>query len=296
MRSQEETLIRSGPDSDSDQAEAKTTPKQAEAKPSDPKTVDPRSQTVQSLVRALNIMSILGEADGPMSLTELARAAELSPSTAHRLLTTLQQERYVRFDSGTRSWYVGVQAFIAGSGFLKTRNIVDLARPRMRQLMDQASETVNLAIIENHEVVYLAQVECHQMMRALAPPGSRLPLHCSAAGKALLARMAPQYVKSLMEQRGMQRFTAATLTTLDALEADLEVIRTRAYAIDNEEHAIGLRCVAATIYDERAQAIGALSVSGPKARVTDERVAALGALVRQAAAMVTNELGGTAPG
>jgi IclR family acetate operon transcriptional repressor len=94
----------------------------------------------------------------------------------------------------------------------------------------------------------------------------------------------------------MQRFTAATLTTLDALEADLEVIRTRAYAIDNEEHAIGLRCVAATIYDERAQAIGALSVSGPKARVTDERVAALGALVRQAAAMVTNELGGTAPG
>ena len=114
----------------------------------------------------------------------------------------------------------------AAAGFLKTRNIVDLARPRMRQLMDQASETVNLAIIENHEVVYLAQVECHQMMRALAPPGSRLPLHCSAAGKALLARMAPQYVKNLMEQRGMQRFTAATLTTLEALEADLELIRT----------------------------------------------------------------------
>jgi IclR family transcriptional regulator, acetate operon repressor len=288
MRSQEETLIRSGPD-DSD------TTAPAEAKPN-PKNVDPRSQTVQSLVRALHIMTILGEADGPMSLTELARAAELSPSTAHRLLTTLQQERYVRFDSGTRSWYVGVQAFISGSGFLKTRNIVDLARPRMRQLMDQASETVNLAIIENHEVVYLAQVECHQMMRALAPPGSRLPLHCSAAGKALLARMAPQHVKNLMEQRGMQRFTAATLTTLEALEADLELIRTRAYAVDNEEHAIGLRCVAATIYDERAAAIGALSVSGPKARVTDERVAALGALVRQAAAAVTNELAGTAPG
>ncbi|UEM06824.1 helix-turn-helix domain-containing protein (plasmid) [Skermanella rosea] len=257
---------------------------------------DPRSQTVQSLVRALHIMTILGEADGPMSLTELARAADLSPSTAHRLLTTLQQERYVRFDGATRSWYVGVQAFISGSGFLKTRNVVDLARPRMRQLMDQASETVNLAIIENHEVVYLAQVECHQMMRALAPPGSRLPLHCSAAGKALLARMAPHYVRNLMEQRGLPRFTAATLTTLEALEADLEQVRTRAYAVDNEEHAIGLRCVAATIYDERSQPIGALSVSGPKARVTDDRVASLGGLVRQAAAAVTNELGGTAPG
>ncbi|WP_247881503.1 IclR family transcriptional regulator C-terminal domain-containing protein [Skermanella sp. TT6] len=257
---------------------------------------DPRSQTVQSLVRALHIMTILGEADGPMSLTELARTADLSPSTAHRLLTTLQQERYVRFDGATRSWYVGVQAFISGSGFLKTRNVVDLARPRMRQLMDQASETVNLAIIENHEVVYLAQVECHQMMRALAPPGSRLPLHCSAAGKALLARMAPQYVRNLMEQRGLPRFTAATLTTLEALEADLEQVRTRAYAVDNEEHAIGLRCVAATIYDERSQPIGALSVSGPKARVTDDRVASLGGLVRQAAAAVTNELGGTAPG
>ncbi|QQP93508.1 helix-turn-helix domain-containing protein (plasmid) [Skermanella sp. TT6] len=282
MGSQEETLIRSEPPTPSKAASATA--------------ADPRSQTVQSLVRALHIMTILGEADGPMSLTELARTADLSPSTAHRLLTTLQQERYVRFDGATRSWYVGVQAFISGSGFLKTRNVVDLARPRMRQLMDQASETVNLAIIENHEVVYLAQVECHQMMRALAPPGSRLPLHCSAAGKALLARMAPQYVRNLMEQRGLPRFTAATLTTLEALEADLEQVRTRAYAVDNEEHAIGLRCVAATIYDERSQPIGALSVSGPKARVTDDRVASLGGLVRQAAAAVTNELGGTAPG
>lgn len=282
MGSQEETLIRSEPPTPSKAASATA--------------ADPRSQTVQSLVRALHIMTILGEADGPMSLTELARAADLSPSTAHRLLTTLQQERYVRFDGATRSWYVGVQAFISGSGFLKTRNVVDLARPRMRQLMDQASETVNLAIIENHEVVYLAQVECHQMMRALAPPGSRLPLHCSAAGKALLARMAPHYVRNLMEQRGLPRFTAATLTTLEALEADLEQVRTRAYAVDNEEHAIGLRCVAATIYDERSQPIGALSVSGPKARVTDDRVASLGGLVRQAAAAVTNELGGTAPG
>lgn len=282
MGSQEETLTRSE--------------SPAPAKAASATAADPRSQTVQSLVRALHIMTILGEADGPMSLTELARAADLSPSTAHRLLTTLQQERYVRFDGATRSWYVGVQAFISGSGFLKTRNVVDLARPRMRQLMDQASETVNLAIIENHEVVYLAQVECHQMMRALAPPGSRLPLHCSAAGKALLARMAPQYVRNLMEQRGLPRFTAATLTTLEALEADLEQVRTRAYAVDNEEHAIGLRCVAATIYDERGQPIGALSVSGPKARVTDDRVASLGGLVRQAAAAVTNELGGTAPG
>ena len=117
--------------------------------------VDARSQTVQSLVRALNILTLLGDADDPMSLTELARASSLSPSTTHRLLTTLQQERYVRFDPATRSWSIGVQAFIAGCGFLKTRNVVDLARPRMRQLMEAASETVNLAISENHEVVYL---------------------------------------------------------------------------------------------------------------------------------------------
>src|SRR5690349_11569114 len=98
MQSQEETLIRSGPDSDIAPVEEKTNLKPADPKNFDPKSADPRSQTVQSLVRALNIMTILGEADGPMSLTELARAAELSPSTAHRLLTTLQQERYVRFD------------------------------------------------------------------------------------------------------------------------------------------------------------------------------------------------------
>jgi IclR family acetate operon transcriptional repressor len=278
MRSQDETLVRPEP------AAAAGQP------------ADARSQTVQSLVRALNVLTLLGDADEPMSLTELARAATLSPSTTHRLLTTLQQERYVRFDPATRSWSIGVQAFISGCGFLKTRNVVELARPRMRQLMETASETVNLAISENHEVVYLAQVECHQMMRALAPPGARLPVHCSAAGKALLARMTPQQVTGLIRQYGMKRFTPLTITTPEALDTDLELVRQRGYAVDNEEHAIGLRCVASTIFDERAQPIGALSVSGPKARISDERLDVLGGLVRQAAASVTKDFGGRLPG
>ncbi len=145
-----------------------------------------RSDHVQSLVRALGIINQLAAAEEGMTLTHIAERMRLPPSTAHRLLTTLEQERYVHFDHERRLWSVGVQAFMTGAAFLKTRNLVGIARPYMRALMNESTETVNLAIEDEDEAIYLAQVECRQMMRALARPGARVPLYCSSVGKALL--------------------------------------------------------------------------------------------------------------
>jgi IclR family transcriptional regulator, acetate operon repressor len=101
---------------------------------------------VQSLVRALTLLNRIAEAPGDrVSLTELAQQVGLPASTTHRLLTTLEQERYVRFDPDGRQWSVGVQAFVAGCAFAKTRSLAGLARPHMRQLMEESGETVNLA-------------------------------------------------------------------------------------------------------------------------------------------------------
>ena len=136
-----------------------------------------RSDQVQSLVRALTLVNRLATADEGVSLTEVAQQVGLSPSTAHRLLTTLEQERYVHYDAERRLWSVGVQAFMTGSAFLKTRNLVALARPHMRALMEDSEETVNLAVEDQFAAVYLAQVECRQMMRAFARPGGSVPRH-----------------------------------------------------------------------------------------------------------------------
>ncbi len=254
-----------------------------------------RSDQVQSLVRALAVLNRLAAADEGVTLTEIAQQVGLSPSTAHRLLTTLQQERYVHFDAERKLWTVGVQAFVAGSAFLKTRGLVGAARPHMRALMEESEETANLAVADEHEAIYLAQVECRQMMRAFARPGGRVALHCSGVGKALLSAMPDGERALVFHRRGLPRVTVKTITTTPALRTDLTRARARGYAVDDEEHAVGLRCIAAVIFDENSQSVAALSLSGPMARIPDARIPLLGDLVRRRADAITAELGGVLP-
>jgi IclR family acetate operon transcriptional repressor len=255
------------------------------------------SHDVQSLRRALSLLDGLAATQEGTTLTEIAQQIGLATSTAHRLLTTLEQARYVHFDSERKLWTVGVQAFATGNAFLKTRNLAALARPHMRALMEECEETVNLAIADQNEAIYLAQVECRHMMRTFARPGGRVPLHCSGVGKALLSAMSEAELSRVLHDRGLSRVTIKTITTPAALRQNLAVSRERGYAFDDEEHAVGLRCVASVIHNENGDAIGAVSLSGPMARIPDNRVAALGDLVRRKAFMISALLGGvSSPG
>jgi len=254
-----------------------------------------RSDHVQSLVRALGIVNQLALADEGMTLTHIAESMELPPSTAHRLLTTLEQERYVHFDHERRLWSVGVQAFMTGAAFLRTRNLVGVSRPYMRALMNESAETVNLAVEDEHEAVYLAQVECRQMMRAFARPGARVPLYCSSVGKALLCAASDADLDMALERQAMRRLTEKTIVSRAALREELALTRRRGFAIDDEEHAFGLRCVAGLVFDEFGEPIAAISISGPTARISSERIAHLGDLVRRKADEVTTQFGGELP-
>lgn len=261
------------------------------------KAARPGGDQVQSLLRALGLLNRIAEApDGGATLTELAQQVGLPPSTAHRLLTTLEQERYVRFDPDGRIWSVGVQAFVAGSSFTKTRNLVVLARSPMRRLMEESGETVNLAVEDDGQAVYLAQVECRQMMRASARPGSRVPLHCSAVGKVLLSSKADKALSQVLQRHGMPRLTVKTIISPASLRADLDRVRSAGYAVDDEEHAVGLRCISAPVWDETGDTVAAVSVLGPMARIGDDRMAHLGALVRGTAGVISSEMGGAPRG
>lgn len=255
-----------------------------------------RSGQVQVLSRALAILNRLALADGPMSLTDIAKASGLAASTAHRILTSLQAERFVRADGETRGWTIGVQAFVAGSGFLKTRNVAQMARAPMRRLMELSGETVNLAVEDQGAAVYVAQIECREMMRSFARLGARVPMHCSGVGKALLAAMDAPTFAQFARKRTLVQATPRSLATVAAVRRDIEATRARGYALDDEEHAVGLRCVAAAIYDEQGRAAAAVSLSGPKARIADARIAKLGGHVEDAARRITAEIGGRAPG
>ena len=252
------------------------------------------SGQVQSLTRALTLLVEIAGSDGGASLSELAHRAGLPPSTAHRLLKSLEQMGFVQHDHQRALWNVGVQAFMVGNAFLRSRDVVEIARPYMRRLMEESGESVNLGVLDGREVVFLAQVECREVMRVLARPGGRTPLHCSGLGKALLSALPTEITRTLIGNH-IPRFTDKTLATHEAMERDMALSRQRGYAIDDEEYAAGLRCVAAPIHDEYGEPMAAISLSGPSARLTDARLKLLGEMVARTAQAVTGAVGGHLP-
>ncbi|WP_207762007.1 IclR family transcriptional regulator [Arboricoccus pini] len=264
------------------------TPKDADGKRS-PKE---RSGQVQSLVRGLSLLEAIAASPEKATLSELSRMLDLPPSTTHRLLTTLQQTRFARFDAMSGLWQVGVAAFTTGNGFARTRDLTMIARLRMRSAMEESGETVNLYVPDSGRAICLVQVESRQMVRAIGRPGGSVMLHCSGVGKALLACMPDEEVQAMVRHHGLPAATPHTLTSIDALLADLRVIRGRGWSIDDEEHALGMRCVAAAILDEHASPVGALSISGPTARIPVERLQILGRSIRDAARALTLDMGG----
>ena len=253
------------------------------------------SGQVRSLTRALTLMRHLAASGDGMTLTELSEAAGLPPSTTHRLLTTLESERFVRPDPQIGLWRIGVAAFFVGSAFARSRDTLTLARPYLRRLMEMSGETANLFLESDGEAVCIGQIESRHAMRAITGVGGRVRLHSSGAGKALLAHMETSRRNMLLSSMTLSRITPATITDRSVLETELEQIRRTGYAVDDEEHALGLRCVSAPLFDEFGQAVAAISVSGPGARIPADRLGSIGSLVAQAASEATRDFGGAPP-
>lgn len=250
---------------------------------------------VRSLNRALSLLEDVAAHPQGAALGDLAHRADLAPSTAHRLLKSLESRRFVTQDAERGLWFTGVQAFITGTGFLRNRDVVAIARPHMHRAMEESGESVNLAILEGLETIYLSQVESRQMMRALAPPGGRAPLHASGVGKALLSGLSAQAAQQRIQNLTFKQYSDKTIRNASALAADIDQARARGYAIDDEEHAVGLRCLAAPIYNEFGEPVAAISISGPLARIEDKQLPSLGRLIRGIANDITAALGGESP-
>ena len=245
----------------------------------------------QALSRGLAVLEYLASTPGGATLTALAAALGLPAPTAHRLLATLEDAGYVQPGDDGR-YRIGVRAYRVGSAFLEHRNLVAEALPRLERLMESSGETANLAVIESGAAVFVAQVPCRELMRMNARLGARAPLHASGVGKAMLAAMPARDVDEVLGRGPLARYTGHTLVSRPALAGALAASAERGYAIDDEEHAAGLRCVAAAITDESGRPWAAVSLAGPTSRLPQERLAELGERVRDAARDITAALGG----
>jgi IclR family acetate operon transcriptional repressor len=250
---------------------------------------------VQSLTRGLSILECLARAEGGLTLTDVAHRVALPPSTVHRLLATLERTGYVYQAGELGRWYVGLQAFTVGWSFLASRDFAAQSHAYMRRLMEQSGETANLAILDGTEAVFIDQVQCRETMRTIVKLGSRVPLHASGVGKAIFAALPDEQIDAILKVRGLPRITENTITVPETMWASLRVIRQRGWSFDDEEHLPGTRCVAAPIYDEHAESLGAISLAGPSSRLPDARIKQLGPIVSHIAEEITHRLGGRWP-
>ncbi len=250
--------------------------------------------TVRSLDRALTILACLAESDR-LNLTEVAHRTGIPMSTSHRLLMALRQRGMVEWNEATQQWMIGVEAFRIGSSFIRRTKIAEVGRPVMRELMEATGETANIGIADDGDVVFVSQVETHETVRAFFWPGTRGPMHASGIGKALLAELPRQEVERIVRRKGLAAFTARTISSEDALFIELNRIRERGWSIDDEERNLGMRCLAAPVFNQFGEAVAGVSVSGPSARVTMDLDAKFGALVRKAADEITGMTGGMRP-
>ena len=256
---------------------------------------DPRDGGVQSVDRALLIIETLAEDDEGYRLTDLAVRTGLSPSTVHRLLTTLEKRRFVQFDRDESTWHIGAQSFAVGSTFVRRRNFVTQALPYLRKLRDQTRETANLAVVDDGAMVVLTRVESREIMRSVTKVGGRVPMVASGLGKALLSTYSEEDVFAIIQREGMPRLTSKSIVRAGELCKSLHDIRQQGYSVDDEEALIGLRCVSAVVYDDRSEPLAAISVSGKASRVPHDRLPVLGKLVQEVAAELTKALSGAMP-
>lgn len=250
--------------------------------------------TVQALDRALYLLEHLAQGPG-RTLSDLAEETGQAVATTFRALQTLQAHGMVEVEVPGQLWHIGAGAFRIGTAFLRRTKVVERARQPMEALMRDTGETANLGVEARGEVLFLAQVETYEAIRAFFPPGTKGPMHSSGIGKALLAWYPEDRVRQIVARQGLEKFTTLTITGDTALLRDLARTRERGFAIDDQERAEGMRCIAAPIFNAHGEPVAGLSVSGPAFRVGLSDAARIGARVRAAADQVTEATGGVRP-
>ncbi len=242
---------------------------------------------VQSLDRAFAILEAMADAGGVIGVSQLASDSGLPLATIHRLVRTLVDLGYVRQEP-SRQYSLGPRLMrLADSS---TKRLGTLAHPYMSNVVDALGESVNLAVLDGEEIVYVAQVQPSQnFMRMFTEVGRRAKPHTTAVGKAILAEEPDQAVLDLLKRTRMPRRTEHTITDPQQFLADLRRVRERGYAIDDGEQELGVRCVAVVVPD--APRAMAMSMSGPLTRMSDAVVSKAAPILHEAAAALSVELG-----
>lgn len=238
---------------------------------------------VQSLDRVFLIIESLSNYPRGVSLTDLCSDTKLPKGTVSRMLSSLIANGYATQEPDSKRYRLTMRLFEIGCRAAGSTNLLSVARPYLEQLSAATGEAVHLVARSGDEVVYLYKEEPAQtIVRMSSYVGLRNPMYCTGVGKSILAYLPDEEIRAYWNRIHPVRFTPATIATLPQLQAEIHSIRARGYAIDNEEHEIGVRCIAAPVLDFYAAPVAAVSLSAPVARLDEVRATQYAVMLQDA--------------
>jgi DNA-binding IclR family transcriptional regulator len=251
-----------------------------------------RNNSVQAVSNALKILEILSNTP-KYGVSELARILGCQKGSVFRLLSTLKNEGYITQDEENEKYSLTLKLFKIGSNTVNNLDLNTVAFPIITRLSKLTSETIHRCIIENNQLIYLQKIESTHALKVtmMSRVGQSTPLYCTGVGKVLLAYQNIDTIQKYIQSTQFEKFTEHTVVDPQELTIELEKVRSYGIAYDNEEHELGVRCVAAPIFDQEGTILAALSISGPTVRMIDEKLKLMRELVKNATFEISTKLG-----
>ena len=246
---------------------------------------------IQVLDKCLDMLELIAQHPNGISLADLSRQMKLSKSSVFRYLVTFENRGYVERSRTGEHFHLGLKIFELGQVVRLNLDIGEVALPYMEKLLAMFRETVNLAVMDNNEIVYIGILESQQALRMAAKVGSRDKLHSTALGKSMLAFLDKEVAEPIIQSIEFVRFTEHSIMDAATLIHDLERIKQRGYAFDLMENEVGVCCAGAPIFNHLGEPIAAISVSGPMYRIGEERLSEIGVEISKLTKLISKKLG-----
>lgn len=250
----------------------------------------PDRYTIQTIDKALTLIELLAER-GSLSLIELTELLDQPKSSTYRIILTLQNRGFIDRDDEDGKYCLGYKQLMLTRSMLERSNLRTAALAEMKKLSERYGDTVNLGVLVDGEVLYIEILESLHPLRMTDTVGSRSPFHATGIGKAIASQLPEEEAHELAERCGLKRLTANTIGEWDRLRAELEAVRARGYALDDQEIVEGARCVAAPVFNLHGKVEGAISLSGAMHRFGADKLDDIAAQVVLAANAVSRKMG-----
>jgi IclR family acetate operon transcriptional repressor len=253
---------------------------------------------VRSVSKAVRLIEALGKEPGAVGVSDLARRLEMDKSSVSRMLRTLENAGFVTQDPATQRYTLGLALGILGQKALRRLDLHRVGRPTIEKLAEVTGECSHIAVLTDNRALYIDQAPAQRGVMVDSPMYTLSPLYCTALGKSLLAFQTERMRETILDSLRFEEFTRRTIMDRAALERHLMQVQRNGVAHDDEEYSIGVRCIAAPVFKLDGTVCGAVGISGPSPRMTDDRVREWEVLVRNEAAALSRRLGfdGDLPG